>query len=211
MLVPNEDIQQLMATETCIGIAGNKGILPERLMALVLRGAVPGENWDDEHHQDTPARFIRSLRELTEPDPDAFKFTTFPSTSNEMVAISDIKFVSLCAHHMLPFVGHCHIAYIPNGRIAGLSKFARAVGYMAKGLWVQEELTNQLADWLEEELEPLGLGVIMAARHMCMEIRGVQSAGAITTTSAMRGVLLDPSRGAREEFLSILRNRSNLL
>lgn len=183
----------------------------EEDLRTILKTVIPNENWDDAHHRDTPRRFIRMLQELTTPDPDAFTFTTFPSKANEMVVIQDIRFTSLCAHHMLPFTGKAHIAYIPDTVIAGLSKFARTVQYMAKGLWVQEELTEEVCNFLQENLDPKGVAVIMAARHSCMEIRGALAEGAVTTTSAIRGVFGDESRGARQEFLGLLRNRSNLV
>lgn len=175
-----------------------------------LKLVAPLENWDDEHHRETAKRFTTMLQELTDAEREEFTLTTFPSKSNELVVIQDMPFVSLCAHHVLPFTGRAHVGYIPQGRIAGLSKFARCLKWMSRGLWVQEELTNSLAEYLDENLEPLGLGLIITARHSCMEIRGIQAVGSFTTTSAMRGVMLDVTKGAREEFLGLLRNRSNL-
>lgn len=180
-------------------------------LAKALQLLIPGENWQDEHHQETAERVARTFVEMTNVEDEAFVLTTFASASDEMVIVQDIPFVSLCAHHILPFVGKAHIAYVPSGQIAGLSKFARAVKFYCKGLWVQEELTSQLCDFLEEQLEPKGVAVIMSGRHSCMEIRGVQAGGAITTTSAMRGVFLEKGNDARNEFLGILRNRSNLI
>lgn len=191
-------------------IIDNIAVPADRVLRKVLKAIIPDEDWDDDHHRDTPRRFIRMLQELTAANPDAFNFTTFPSKANEMVVVQDIKFVSLCAHHMLPFVGKAHIAYIPDALIAGLSKFARTVQYMSKGLWVQEELTEEICNFLEENLQPKGVAIIIAARHSCMEIRGAQAEGAITTTSAIRGVFRDEERGARQEFLGLLRNRNNL-
>jgi GTP cyclohydrolase I len=154
-----------------------------------------------EHFRETPVRFMRMLEELTTPKP--FEFTTFESHGDEMVVVQDIPFHSLCAHHIVPFVGVCHIAYIPNARIAGLSKFARLVQSEAATLTVQEELTDAIATFLERELRPLGIGVIMRAEHMCMTLRGAQAPGTLTTTSAMRGVFLDATKGARQEFMHI--------
>lgn len=175
-----------------------------------LRLVAPHEDWDSEHHRRTPLRFAKMLQELTNAETDEFELTTFASKSNEMVVVQDIPFVSLCAHHVLPFTGKAHIGYIPNGKIAGLSKFARCVKWMSRGLWVQEELTYELAEFLDTAIEPMGLAVVMVGRHSCMEIRGVQAVGSLTTTSAMRGVFLDETRGARQEFLGLLRNRSNI-
>ena len=150
----------------------------------------------------TPARFVKMLRELGAKDD--FEFTTFGSDSDEMVIVQDIPFVSLCAHHIAPFVGKMHIAYVPNGKIAGLSKFVRAVNYVAKGLWCQEDLTNELVDYLESHLDPIGVGVIAQAEHMCMTIRGVKTHGSLTTTSRMTGCFADHSKLARAEFMSIV-------
>ena len=158
------------------------------------------ENRDDT--EKTPARFVKMLRELGHRDD--FEFTTFASESDEMVIVQDIPFVSLCAHHIAPFVGKVHIAYVPNGKIAGLSKFVRAVNYCAKGLWCQEDLTNELVDYLERHLDPIGVGVIAQAEHMCMTIRGVKTHGSLTTTSRMTGWFADHSKLARAEFMSIV-------
>ena len=158
-------------------------------------------DWESEHYNGTPNRFMRMLRELTMPE--EFDFTTFRSESDNMVVIKDIEFVSLCAHHIVPFMGVCHIAYIPRGHIAGLSKFARLVKNCAKTLTVQEELTHLIAGEIEEYLNPLGVGVIMEAEHLCMTIRGVQSPGTKTITSSMSGVFLDENKGARQEFLRL--------
>lgn len=155
---------------------------------------------DDDHGHDTPARFLKMLRELTTPQP--FDFKTFPSDSDEMIVVRNIPFVSLCNHHVIPFVGTAHIGYVPDGKIAGLSKFARAVQYHAKALQVQERLTTQIADFIEHKLRPRGIVVLMEAEHMCMTIRGVQAPGTKTRTTAVRGVFADHSRSAKAEFLA---------
>ena len=159
-------------------------------------------DWDNEHLQRTPERFLGMLRELTEPVP--FVFTTFASDTDEMVIIKDIDFISVCAHHVVPFIGKAHVAYIPNGHIAGLSKFVRCVRSYAKDLNVQEELTQNIADRIDRDLTPAGVAVVMEAEHMCMTIRGVQSAGTKTMTSCMKGVFLDPTKQARSEFLNLI-------
>jgi len=162
------------------------------------------------HMADTPRRFVQSLRELTTSDKD-WKFTTFPATSDEMVVVSQIPFYTLCAHHVIPFYGYAHIGYVPDELIAGLSKFARLVKNMAKGLWVQEELTGAVADGIEAHLNPKGVAVVLEGEHMCMSMRGVQTPGAITTTSSMRGVFGDHGRTAKQEFMQIIapRRRGN--
>lgn len=157
------------------------------------------------HYKDTPERFVKMLEELT--IPENFQFTTFPNKDpriDEMVVVQDIPFYTLCAHHIIPFFGYCHIAYIPEESVAGLSKFARTVKAASKGFHIQEELTASIADFIEKRLEPKGVAVVMRAEHLCMTMRGVQVPGTQTTTSSMRGVFLDPEKGARQEFLSLI-------
>ena len=120
----------------------------------------------------------------------------------ETVLLRDIEFRSVCEHHLLPFVGVAHIAYLPGARILGLSKLARVLDYCSRDLQVQERLTTQVADWLEERLAPRGVGVVLEAEHMCMSLRGVHATGTTTVTSALRGSLRDDHR-RREEFLSM--------
>lgn len=156
----------------------------------------------EDHRAETPERFVKALREMT--TREDFKFTTFPATSQDMVTLGPIPFYTLCAHHVVPFFGHAWISYVPDSRLAGLSKFARSVQWAAKGLWVQEELTTFIADFLVDKLEPLGVGVVLKAEHMCMSMRGVRQAGVITTTSAMVGVYADHSRTAKAEFLDFV-------
>jgi GTP cyclohydrolase IA len=196
-----------------MGSISERNLMPtyaeERAYEL-LAAAIPGfeEQFQDgnEHLQDTPKRFARMLHELTDREPLDFHFTTFDNTEkvDEMVILSPIPFYTLCAHHIVPFHGKCHIAYVPDKQMAGLSKFPRAVEYWAKGLWVQENLTTQLADFLEAKLEPLGVAVVMKAEHMCIAMRGAGVADVVSTTSAMRGCFLDPSKQARTEFLSLI-------
>jgi GTP cyclohydrolase I len=180
--------------------------IPEVLMARTfLEKVIPGEDWNDEHHLETPRRFARMLIELTDSEDAAFKFTTFASDSKEMVVVRDIPFYTLCAHHIIPFFGKCHIGYVPDGQIAGLSKFARTVKFWTRGLWSQEELTTKIAEFLEDNLTPQGVAVVMEAEHLCMTMRGVQVPGASTTTSAMRGVFIQEGNPARMEFLDLVR------
>lgn len=153
--------------------------------------------------QDTPRRVAAMYRELLSPEP--FTFTTFANSEgyDELVLVRDIPFVSLCAHHLLPFCGHAHVAYIPGERIVGLSKLARVVKHLAKALQVQERLTKQVADLIQDELEPKGVGVVIEAEHQCMTIRGVQASGTRTVTSTMCG-LLRTNLATREEFLALV-------
>jgi GTP cyclohydrolase I len=151
---------------------------------------------------DTPRRVAKAYRELLSSDP--FTLTTFPNDEgyDEMVVARDIPFHSLCEHHLLPFSGVAHVAYVPGDRIVGLSKLARVVEHHARGLQVQERMTCQVADTLEEHLAPKGIGVVLAAAHSCMSLRGVAKQGTTTTTSALRGLLRDDSR-TRAEFLAL--------
>jgi GTP cyclohydrolase I len=152
-----------------------------------------------DHRAETPRRFVQALKQLTERE--EFNFTTFPATSDEMVTLGPIPFYTLCAHHVVPFYGNAWVSYVPQEKLAGLSKFARAVKYVAKGFWVQEELTDAIARYLQANLQPAGLGVVIKAEHLCMAMRGVQTPGVITTTAVMRGVYADHSKTAKQEFL----------
>lgn len=141
--------------------------------------------------------------ELLSPAP--FNATTFPNDGgyDELVVAREIPFHSLCEHHLLPFTGVAHVAYLPGERILGLSKLARLVDYFARSLQVQERLTTQVAGWLERELQPKGVGVVIEAEHLCMSLRGVQKPGAKTVTSALHGIVRDDAR-TRQEFLSLV-------
>jgi GTP cyclohydrolase I len=150
----------------------------------------------------TPERWWKMMRGFT--TPERFEFTTFPTDHKTMVVVQDIDFVSLCAHHLIPFFGKAHVAYIPNKHLAGLSKLPRTVEYFMKDATTQEELTNKIADFLDTKLTPMGVAVVMKAQHMCMSLRGVNQRNAITTTSALTGVFLDNENNARQEFLSLI-------
>jgi GTP cyclohydrolase I len=169
---------------------------------LVLEETTGWEN--DEHGEGTPERFVRMLKELT--TPEDFKFTTFPNIDevDEIVVVKNIPFTSVCNHHIIPFVGKAWVGYIPSDRIVGLSKLARVVHYYSRRLQVQERLTKQIADRLEEELKPQGVMVIMEAEHFCMTVRGVQVPDATTVTSAVRGVFADHGKTAKAEFLRLV-------
>ena len=162
-----------------------------------------GQDTTSEGLQETPRRMAAMLSELC--TREEFKFTTFDSKkTSEMIIQSPIHFSSLCAHHCLPFVGTASVAYIPNGRIVGLSKLARAVAYCAKGLQTQEYITTAVADLIEEKLAPIGVGVILRARHLCMEMRGAKAHDTWTTTSCLRGAFLTLPE-VRAEFMALTR------
>jgi GTP cyclohydrolase I len=166
-----------------------------------------GRDPSTEHLRDTPRRVALAYEELLTPQP--FVATTFPNDEgyDGLVLERDIPFSSLCEHHMLPFVGVAHVGYLPADRIVGLSKLARLVEHLARGLQVQERLTVQIGDWLSEHLAPKGVGVVLEAEHMCMSLRGARAAGARTVTSSLHGLLRDDAR-SRGEFLALARSTS---
>jgi len=157
--------------------------------------------------RDTPRRMADAYAELLTHEP--FSLTTFPNDEgyDELVLVRDIPFQSLCMHHVLPFHGVAHVAYLPADRILGLSKLARVVEMFARDLQLQERLTTQVAGWLQEQLTPKGVGVVLEAEHLCMSLRGVQKPGARTVTSALHGLVRDDPR-TREEFLSLTGGRT---
>ena len=166
-----------------------------------------GIDLENESLRGTPRRMVALYEELLNPAP--FNTTTFPNDGgyDELVVAREIPFHSLCEHHLLPFVGVAHVAYLPGERILGLSKLARVVDYFARSLQVQERLTTQIADWIQRELSPKGVGVVLEAEHMCMSLRGVQKTGSTTVTSALHGLVRDDPR-TRQEFLALTK-RSN--
>ena len=178
-----------------IDLAGAERAVADLLTAL-------GQDACDEHTRDTPRRVAAAYAELL--TPRAFNLTTFPNAEgyDELVLARDIPFHSLCQHHLLPFKGIAHVGYLPGERIIGLSKLARVVELFARRLQVQERLTRQIANWLEEQLSPRGVGVVIEAEHLCMSLRGVQKLGATTTTSALHGLIRDDPR-TRQEFLTL--------
>jgi GTP cyclohydrolase I len=154
---------------------------------------------------DTPGRVARAYVELLTPRP--FQMTTFPNDEgyDELVLARDIPFTSLCEHHALPFTGVAHVGYLPDDRIVGLSKLARIVEHHARRLQVQERLTVQVADQLQQALAPRGVGVVLDAEHSCMSMRGARVSGSRTVTSALRGLLRDDPR-SRQEFFALARS-----
>jgi GTP cyclohydrolase I len=179
--------------------------------AIRLLLAELGEDPSREGLRETPRRVEKSLRFLTSgyaTDIDhLINGALFSVEYNEMVLVRDVDFYSLCEHHLLPFFGKCHLAYIPDHRVLGLSKIPRIVDALARRLQVQERLTSQIADVIEEKVRPLGVAVVMEATHLCMAMRGVEKQNSVTVTSAMRGVFHDDAR-TRSEFLELIRYRA---
>jgi GTP cyclohydrolase I len=167
-----------------------------------------GEDPSREGLLDTPKRVERALRFLTSgysADVDeTLNNALFSVDYNEMVIVRDIDFYSLCEHHLLPFFGKCHVAYIPQGRVLGLSKIPRLVDIFSRRLQIQERLTNQIAETLRLKVDPLGVAVVMEATHLCMSMRGVEKQNSFATTSAMLGVFRDDAR-TRMEFLELIK------
>jgi GTP cyclohydrolase IA len=181
-------------------------VAAEHAVAQLLRAL--GKDPTAEHLADTPRRVAGAFAELMTGAP--FELTTFPNDGgyDELVLATDIPVQSLCEHHLLPFTGVAHIGYLPGDRILGLSKFARVLDLFARDLQVQERLTQQVADWLQTNLAPRGVGVVIEAEHLCMSLRGVRARGARTTTSALHGLLREDARSRQEFFaLSGMRGR----
>jgi len=182
--------------------AGMQDLVARLLAAL-------GEDPTREGLKDTPQRVEKSLKFLTggyTADIDAvINGALFTVEYSEMVIVRDIDFYSLCEHHLLPFFGKCHIAYVPDGKVIGLSKIPRLVDVFARRLQVQERLTSQIAETLKARVAPAGVAVVMEATHLCMAMRGVQKQNSVTTTSSMLGVFRDDAR-TRHEFLELIRS-----
>jgi GTP cyclohydrolase IA len=166
-----------------------------------------GEDPKREGLKRTPERVAKALQYLThgyDLDPAAIlKSALFKEKYSQMVLVKDIEVYSLCEHHMLPFFGKAHIAYIPNGCITGLSKIPRVVDAFARRLQVQERLTDQIRDCIHDTLKPLGVAVVIEAAHLCMQMRGIQKQNSVTTTSAFTGIFLEDHR-TREEFIKLI-------
>lgn len=169
-----------------------------------------GEDPEREGLLATPRRVEKSLAFLTSgyrTDVDeVINGALFTVDYSEMVIVKDIDFYSLCEHHMLPFFGKCHVAYVPQGRVIGLSKIPRLVDVFARRLQVQERLTNQIADVIRDKVDPLGVAVVMEGTHLCMSMRGVEKQNSFAVTSAMHGVFREDAR-TRSEFLELIRQR----
>jgi GTP cyclohydrolase I len=171
-----------------------------------------GENPRREGLTATPERVRKSLEFLTkgyQEDPEALlKGALFTVSYDEMVIVKDIEMFSLCEHHMLPFFGKVHVAYIPNGRVIGLSKIPRLIEIFSRRLQIQERLTTQIAETIQKVIEPQGVGVVIEARHLCMMMRGVEKQHSAAVTSSMLGCFRDEEE-TRSEFLSLIRQRPN--
>ena len=174
----------------------------EQAVSDLLRAL--GRDPESLHLAETPRRVAGAFAEMLTPPP--FDLTTFPNDEgyDELVLATGIPVQSLCEHHLLPFTGVAHIGYLPGDRILGLSKLARVLELFARDLQVQERLTQQVADWLQETLSPRGVGVVIEAEHQCMSLRGVRARGSRTTTSALHGLLREDAR-SRQEFFALTR------
>lgn len=194
-LAPGARLTPVTRTPT-IDLAAAETAVADLLTAL-------GQDLDNDHLRDTPARVAAAYDEMLTPRP--FNPTTFPNDEgyNELVLARDIPFHSLCQHHLLPFKGVAHVGYLPGSRILGLSKLARAVEHFSRRLQVQERLTQQVADWLQQHVDPKGVGVVLDAEHLCMTLRGVQASGSRTVTSALHGLLRTDPR-SRAEFFALV-------
>ncbi|MGP1362426.1 MAG: GTP cyclohydrolase I FolE [Bacteroides sp.] len=170
--------------------------------------ALLGEDTTRDGLQKTPLRVAKSMQYLTQgygQDPrEILRSALFKEEYQQMVIVKDIELYSLCEHHLLPFYGKAHVAYIPNGYITGLSKIARVVDAFARRLQVQERLTQQILACIHETLQPLGVAVVIEAAHMCMQMRGVEKQNSVTTTSAFTGTFLRDSK-TREEFIQLIK------
>ena len=168
-----------------------------------------GEDPSREGLQKTPERAAKAMQYLTrgytQSAEEVVNNAIFESENNQMILVKDIELYSLCEHHLLPFIGKCHVAYIPTGKVIGLSKIARIVDMFARRLQIQENLTKQIADTLMEAIEPAGVGVIIEAQHLCMMMRGVEKQNSMMTTSMMLGTFLDHDR-TRSEFLRLVKS-----
>ncbi|MBR2157327.1 MAG: GTP cyclohydrolase I FolE [Campylobacter sp.] len=188
----------------------NSRIKFENLVKQMLE--ILGEDSNREGLIKTPARVAKAYEFLTsgysQNPKDVLNDALFSSSNNEMVLIKDIEFYSLCEHHLLPIIGRVHVAYIPNGKVVGLSKIPRMVNIFARRLQIQEQMTEQIATAIQEVIKPLGVGVVVQARHMCVEMRGVQKINSLTTTSALRGIFIK-NANTRKEFFDLINSPKN--
>jgi GTP cyclohydrolase IA len=203
-----------MAKPTEIMLHDSKLELPEENIADLVRKmiALVGEDPNREGLRKTPERFEKALKFLTsgyhQNLDTVLNGATFSVAYDEMVVVKDIEFFSLCEHHLLPFFGKAHVAYLPSKRVLGLSKIARLVNMFARRLQIQERMTSQIASAIEEKISPEGVGVIIEARHLCMQMRGVEKQHGQAVTSAMLGSFRH-NKQTRDEFLSLVRNQKS--
>ena len=201
-----------MSKETEIILHDTKVETPKESIADLVRKmiALIGEDPSREGLRKTPERFEKALRYLTsgynQNLDSVLNGATFSVHYDEMVVVKDIEFFSLCEHHLLPFFGKAHVAYLPSKRVLGLSKIARLVNMFARRLQIQERMTSQIAQAIEEKISPEGVGVIIEARHLCMQMRGVEKQHGQAVTSAMLGSFRH-NKQTRDEFLSLVRQR----
>jgi len=193
------------ATEIILPETAKPGKITELVRQILVE---LGEDPNREGLRRTPERFEKALRYLTSgyrQNPEkTLNGAMFSVTYDEMVVVKDIELYSLCEHHLLPFFGRCHVAYIPTKKVVGLSKIARLVNMYARRLQIQERLTSQIAEALQSQLSPQGVGVIIEAKHLCMVMRGVEKQHASATTSHMLGIFRE-NKQTRDEFLSLIR------
>ena len=197
--------EELALTDAAsVGKSESIADLVRRMLQLI------GEDPDRDCLRRTPERFEKALRFLTsgyQQDPGKLlNGAMFSACYDQMVLVKDIEIYSLCEHHLLPFFGKCHVAYIPDKKVIGLSKIPRLVNMFARRLQIQEQLTNQIASAIQQNISPLGVGVVVQARHLCMVMRGVEKQNSQTVTSAMLGSFRENAQ-TREEFLSLIREK----
>ncbi len=203
-----------MTKPTEIMLHDSKLELPQESVADLVRKmiALVGEDPNREGLRKTPERFEKALKFLTsgyhQNLDSVMNGATFSVAYDEMVVVKDIEFFSLCEHHLLPFFGKAHVAYLPNKRVLGLSKIARLVNMFARRLQIQERMTSQIAQAIEEKISPEGVGVIIEARHLCMQMRGVEKQHGQAVTSAMLGSFRH-NKQTRDEFLSLVRHQKS--
>ncbi len=204
---PDDIRKQLISTESKSPVSETEMQQAVRTLLIGL-----GEDPDREGLLDTPKRVVKALKYLTsgynQSLDELLNGAVFHEDANEMVLVRDIDLFSSCEHHILPIIGRAHVAYIPNGKVIGLSKIARICEMYARRLQVQERLTSQIANAIQGLLKPQGVAVVIEATHMCMVMRGVQKPGSWTVTSSMQGVFAEDAK-TRQEFMDLIRHRAS--